>query len=262
MPFTKESMRNTGIEAKDETLNAESAADEERYVLRTRRDILPHLVTLSKSRAPIRLVVQQLGVSITSSLIALNPEFEELVFDASALPGVERLNGIAGLSAEVQMDTVWYRFEAGHVTVVQGYPRPAFRARLPDKILRIQRRDSIRYPVPGVNPPVCDIPASNADAKALRLPAIDISNSGISLRIDDSRLSLARDTVLEGCMLHLPEIGAIACGLVVKYLSPLGEGDMRRIGCRFTDIHALSLNHLTQYVLRIERAWQESRNQA
>ena len=158
------------------------------------------------------------------------------------------------------MDAVWFRFEAGHVTVVHGYGRPAFRARLPDKILRIQRRDSIRYPVPGLNPPVCEFRLGGADDKVLRLPAIDISNSGIALRVEDPRLRLANDTTLEGCMLHLQDIGAIACDLVVKYLSPFGEGDRRRMGCHFTNMQVTSLDHLTRYVLRLERALQESRN--
>ncbi len=243
-------------------MNVDSLHEDERYVLRTRRDILPHFVALSKSRAPIQLVVRQLGASMTSNLIALDPAFEELVFDGSALPGVERLDGSAGLSAEIHLDDVWYRFEAGHVTVVQGYGRPAFRARIPDKLLRMQRRDSIRYPVPGVNPPVCEIRLGKGDDGVLRLPAIDLSDSGISLRIDDAQVNLAVDTTLEGCMLHLPDIGAIACGLAVKYLSPFAGGDRRRMGCRFTNVQAVSLDHLTRYVLRLERAWLESRNQA
>lgn len=255
-------MQNRVLESLSQTPGAEPQGGDERYVLRMRRDIMPVFVALAKWPVQIKVLVQQLGVSIETRLIALHPEFEELVFDASALPGAERLDGSAGLSAETQMDAVWFRFDAGHVGVVHGYPVPAFRARIPDTIARVQRRDSIRYPVPGINPPVCELPGEDPGENAQRLRAIDISNSGIALRLDDSRVNIKAGSTLEGCLLHLPDIGAIATDLRVMYLAPLGQGDQRRIGCRFTNMRATSLDHLRRYVGRLERERLAARGEA
>lgn len=227
----------------------------ERYVLRTRRDVLPVFTALAKWPIPITTRLTQLGASFTSRLIAVNPSFEELVFDATGLAGVERLDGSEGLIGETQMDAVWFRFEAEHVEAVRGYMQPAFRARLPRLLARMQRRDSIRYPVLAMNPPVCDLPM---DDTSCSLRAIDISLSGIALHVEDSRAVFTPGTVIANCLLHLPDIGAIHTDIGISYLSPFGEGDRRRMGCRFTNIGPASLGHLRRYVLRLERARMES----
>lgn len=246
-------MQKSVFESLARTPGADPQGGDERYVLRMRRDIMPVFVALQKWPVQVKLRVHQLGVSFNTRLIALHPEFEELVFDASELPGVQRLDGSAGLSAEAQMDSVWFRFDAGHVGVVHGYPVPAFRARIPDTIARVQRRDSIRYPVPGMNPPVCELGNEGREQSVQRLRAIDISSSGIALLADDARMTITAGSILEGCMLHLPDIGAIATDLRVMYVAPFGDGDKRRMGCRFTNILATSLEHLRRYVGRLER---------
>lgn len=223
---------------------------EERYVLRNRRDVLPVFAALAKWPIPITMRLSQLGASFSSRLIAVNPAFEELVFDASGLAGVERLDGSEGLIAEAQMDAVWFHFEAEHAEAVRGYVQPAFRARLPKVLTRLQRRDSIRYPVPAFNPPVCDVLGGNNPS---HLRAIDISLSGIALRVEDARANYEKGCTLSNCLLHLPDIGSISTDLHVAYLSPFGEGDVRRIGCRYTNLRATSLVHLQRYVARLER---------
>ncbi|MFM9968866.1 MAG: flagellar brake protein [Burkholderiales bacterium] len=228
----------------------EAGNGEERYVLRTRRDVLPVFSALAKWPIPISTRLIQLGTAHVSRLIAVNPAFEELVFDATGLPGVERLDGSEGLVGEAQMDAVWFRFEADHVEAVRGYVQPAFRARLPKILSRMQRRDSIRYPVPAMNPPVCDFRLGES---SVRLRSIDISLSGIALLVEDSKANLSLQTTLADCLLHLPGIGAISTDLFVAYLAPFGESDQRRLGCRFSNVKATSLSHLHRYVQRLER---------
>ena len=252
-------MQSLAVESIAQSLRVEPETGEERYVLRTRRDVLPVFLALAKWPIPVKVHVPQLGATITTRLIAVNPAFEELVFDASDLSGAERLDGSAGLSAVAQMDAVWFQFEAEHAVAVRGLARPAFRARLPATLARMQRRDSIRYPVPAFNPPVCDIRGGGAGEGPVRLRAIDISYSGIALLLNDPRLNIGSGSTLAGCMLHLPDIGAIAMDLHAAYLSPYGEGDQRRLGGRFTNVRATSLDHLHRYVARLERARLEAR---
>ncbi len=91
---------------------------EERYILRSRLDVLPVLQSLAKWPIPVRLQLNQLSAFFSSRLIVVTPAFEEMVFDASGLDGAERLDGSAGLVAEAQMDAVWFRFEAEHAVSV------------------------------------------------------------------------------------------------------------------------------------------------
>lgn len=229
-------------------LNPETG--EERYELRTRRDVLAVFSVLAKWPIPVTANITQLGVSLATRLVAVTPSFEELVFDATGLAEVERLDGSAGLVASAQVDAVWFRFEAEHVVAVRGYAHPAFRARLPSVILRMQRRNSIRYPVPALNPPVCDVLLGEAPS---RLRVIDISLSGIALALEDPRAKLEPGTRLDKCLLQLPDIGAIQTDLVVVHQHATGDHGGRRIGCRFSDIHLASLSHLQRYISQLER---------
>ncbi len=111
----------------------------------------------------------------------------------------------------------------------------------------------MRYPVPGMNPPVCDFRAGDARNEPLHLRAIDISSSGIALLLDDPRQMVAAGMVFPDAMLQFPDIGAIATDLTVMYVAPYGEGDARRLGVRFTNMKASALNHLQRYVQRLER---------
>jgi c-di-GMP-binding flagellar brake protein YcgR len=230
--------------------HANPETGEERYELRTRRDVLSVLSGLAKWPLPVTTSITQLGVSLTTRLIAVNPSFEELVFDAAGLADAERLDGSAGLVASAQVDAVWFRFEAENVVAVRGYAQPAFRARLPSTILRLQRRNSIRYPVPALNPPVCDVLLNEMPS---RLRVIDISLSGVALAIEGPGAKPEPGTRLEKCLLQLPEIGAIQTDLVVVHQHATGNHGGRRIGCRFSDIHLASLSHLQRYISQLER---------
>lgn len=223
----------------------------ERYVLSARRDVLPVMHALANGPVPLELTVEQLNATIDSRLLKVTPAFEELVFDATALGGLERLDGSAGVRAKAQLDTVWYSFEATFAEVAPGRGRPALRARLPDQVKRMQRRDSIRYPVPSMNPPVCDVKGKNEWEEVEHLRSLDISLSGISLLLKTKHSTFQRDEHIAGCTLHLPDIGAIQTDLIVAHVSVYGEE--RRMGCRFTNMLATSLAHLRRYVMRLER---------
>lgn len=231
----------------------ESTEGMERYVLSARRDVLPVMQALANSPVPLELTVEQLDATIGSTLLRVTPAFEELVFDATGLGGLERLDGSAGVRAKAQLDTVWYSFDAAFAEAAPGRGRPALRARLPDQVKRMQRRDSIRYPVPSINPPVCDVRGKNEWEEVEHLRSLDISLSGISLLLKPGHSTYQRDERIGGCTLHLPDIGALQTDLIVAHVSPLGGGDERRMGCRFSNMLATSLAHLRRYVMRLER---------
>lgn len=221
------------------------------YEVNSRPDVVAIFSALVDSPIPITMRFSQTDETLTCLLVAVNPSFEELVFDASGFAQVvAQLNGSGGLAATVQINAVWFSFEALNAVAAHGYPHPAFRARMPSTISRMQRRESIRYPVPAFNSPVCDVPMKEG---ALRLRVVDISLSGIALATEGSIAGVPIGSEFENCVLHLPEIGAIHSGLVVAYQFSSGKASERRMGCRFSNMLASSLSHLQRYIRRLER---------
>lgn len=236
----------------------EPEEDQEKYLVRKRRDVVLYFRDLAKRPVPIKIEVEQLNVSIEARVLSVKPEYEELVFDASSLPGFERLDGSAGITAEAQVDAVWFRFRADNAEVWRGAGQPAFRARIPQYIARVQRRHSIRYPVPEVNPPVCYVPAIGNAPPLPPLRLMDISLSGAGILLGEMRSPIEQGEVLRDCVLELPGIGGIRTDLVVMYVVDATRGGPRRMGCRFSSLLATSLKHLVNYVIRLERARLES----
>ena len=230
----------------------EMETDQEKYLVRDRRDVLLYFGDLAKRAAPLTVEVEQLNVSFASRLLSVKPEFEELVFDAAALAGVEQLNGSAGITVEVHLDAVWFRFQAGHAEVWRGARQPALRARLPQTISRLQRRHSIRYPVPDINPPVCYVPAEGDAPRLPPLRLMDISVSGAGILLREARSPVKEGDVLHDCVLQLPEIGGIRTDLIVMYVSGASDGGPRHMRCRYSNLLATSLAQLMHYVERLE----------
>lgn len=231
-------------------MSLDPASQNGRYEVSSRRAVIDIFSTLVKSPIPITMTIAQIGETHTSFLIAFEPSFEELVFDASGIAQVAQLDGSGGLVATVQINAVWFRFDAPHVVAARGYDQPAFRARLPTTLLRTQRRNSMRYPVSLRNPPVCDVPTKDG---AFRLRVIDISLSGVALAIEGSAANYPLGALFEKCLLHLPDMGAIECDLAVAYLHTDVKASDRRIGCRFSNMLASSLTHLQRYIAYLER---------
>lgn len=223
---------------------------EGRYELRSRADVIDVFSALVKSPIPISLTIAQSGESVSCFLIAMDPAFEELVFEAGGVAEVAKLDGSGGLVAKVQINAVWFTFEALNVVMARGYEQPAFRACMPTILQRTQRRESARYPVPGVNPPVCDV---TTPERSFRLRVLDISLSGIALGIDSPIADYPLGAKLEKCLLQFPEVGAIETDLVVAYRNGEGTAGEHRIGCRFTNMLASSLTHLQRYIGQLER---------
>jgi c-di-GMP-binding flagellar brake protein YcgR len=226
------------------------AQTEGRYELRTRHEVVAVFSALVKSPIPITLTLAQSGETVSCFLIEMNPAFEELIFEAGNVVQVSWLDGSGGLVATVQINAIWFRFEALNVVAARGYDRPAFRARMPSTLSRTQRRDSARYPVPALNPPVCDVTTVEG---SFRLRVLDISLSGIALAIDSRIADYPIGERLEKCLLQLPEMGAIQTDLVVAYRQGDGDAAGHRIGCRFSNMLASSLMHLQRYVGHLQR---------
>ena len=84
---------------------------------------------------------------------------------------------------------------------------------------------------------------------------MDISFGGVCLILEHRRTVVVPGTVLTGCKLELPQLGAVDSDLEVAYVDEISpESGWRRLGCRFSGLSLPALERVRDYVTRLERA--------
>jgi flagellar brake protein len=230
-----------------------NATENERYLVRKGVDMLALLRALTR-HLPLTLYFGEADDVLHAELLGVNPAYEELVFspgsDAAAL---DRLISAGSFGVETALESIRILFIASHAELTQYKGHKAFRARIPDVLARMQRRESLRVATPQDKPSFCLVRV-DADHE-LRLNVEDISIRGLGLSSATAAAAIAAGKTFHDCSLELPAIGLMRCVLNIVYVRE-GEAGRpgQRLGCRFVDLPALSREQVRSYVERLERA--------
>ena len=225
--------------------------DDDRFRIHSRMEIVGILRAVGTHR---ELVTVQFGGAadfVVSAVLAVNPDFEEVVLDYGAdEAAMQRLLKAERLRITTQLDHVRIYFQGDVAEAVRFEDGVAFRIRLPESILRFQRRDSYRLKVPLGRPLLCDVPANDSGSERIALRVRDISVAGVGLIDYPKHFRVAVGMVWPGCRIQLPELGALTADLEVMHAS---DGDARRCGCRFRNLPFPMQNLIQRYITRVER---------
>jgi flagellar brake protein len=228
----------------------DQVGDDDRFRIYSRMEIVGLLRAVAAHR---EIVSVQFGGGqdfVVSAVLAVNPEFEEVVLDYGAdEAAMQRLLRAERLRISTQLDHVRMSFAADGAGAVSYEGGPAFRVRLPDSLLRFQRRDCYRLKVPLGRPLLCEVPTTAAGAP-LALKVRDISVAGIGFTDYPASFLVAIGQLLEGCRINLPELGALVADLEVMHAT---QGEARRCGCRFRNLPLPMANLIQRYITRVER---------
>lgn len=241
-----------------------SAPENERHMVRKGADMLALLRALAARRTPVRLSFGRSDAVLATELIGINPAFEELLFAPGRDPAArEQLLAAGSFGVEASLDAVRILFIASHAEITRFKGEDALRARIPDTLARMQRRESVRVAMPGNKPAFCTLsgraparkPGKGADAGGLQLRVLDLSIGGLGLGLPAPDSAIAPGKTLPDCRLELPGIGAVRCTLQVVYAKELAAGGSeQRLGCHFVDLPALTREQIRTTVARLERA--------
>lgn len=226
--------------------------DDERYRVVSRMEIVALLRAIGGHR---ELVTVQFGGAagdfVVSAVLGVNPEFEEVVLDYGAdEAAMQRLLRSDRLRISTQLDHIRIHFQADVAEAVSFEGGRAFRIRVPESLMRLQRRDCYRLKIPLGRPLLCEIPAHEANPKALALRVRDISVAGIGLCEYPKDMRVAVGMVWSGCRINLPGLGQLVADVEVMHAT---EGDARRCGCRFLNLPFAMSNLIQRYITRVER---------
>lgn len=195
-----------------------------------------------------------------TTLLAVQPDKERLVFDCSGSAETNRrfLNSqhsqFVGHPGGIPV-----QFSCGPASEITYEGSTAFAVALPQKLVRLQRRENFRVETPRLKPLVFfgRLPSG----ELLKLPSHDISVSGIGLNAESLPEGLASEQVLEKCHFQLPgdpnELFVKATVRRIQERETRSGSRYWQIGLEFNQLSTGDENRIQRYIDRIERERRE-----
>ena len=246
--------RETGPQPQFELLQAD---DYSKYLLHSKKEIQFILRAMRDKGSLVTVYFNQGRDFLLTSLIEVGES--GMLLDAGSNAEMnrkalesDRLNFIA------THDKVKIQFTVPGLKRVEHEGREAFRARLPEEMLRLQRREFYRLTAPVAHPLRCTIPVKLADGtrSTIETTVLDISGGGLAVMAPPEGVEFETDHLFENCRIELPDVGTLTATLRVRSLfefSGRSGARLKRAGCQFIDLPGPMLTAIQRYIIRVER---------
>jgi c-di-GMP-binding flagellar brake protein YcgR len=231
-----------------------ASADLAPFTVYSRVEIVALLESLGRAGALATAYFDGNSGFAVTMLLAVNPEFEEVVFDNPSDAATQRrLLEAEQLTVVAFIENIKLQFEAGRAEPTTYEGKPAFRVRLPDEVLRLQRRESFRVRTPVGKPAHCLVPYGEGGRQYEKLRLLDISVGGVAVVTYPQKFDLVAGTRIDDCFLDLPGVGSVGVSINVRHLAPLPKDDKARaVGCEFVAVAPLSRTLIQRYVNKLD----------
>jgi len=227
----------------------EDAANQEFQVV-SRREIIAILREVIERRLLVTLNFGPADGYIVTNLLHLNPDFEELVFDPAQDATINRsIETAQRLTFVTFVDQIKTQFSTQRAEATRFENQPALRTRLPQSVLRLQRRNFFRVTAPKGAPLACQVPMPDGELKRFVLD--DLSVGGVAMLAGPGFEQFSAGTVFENCRIELPEHGIITTTIELRNQGT--AGDRVRYGCRFLHLAGTVESLLQRYISQLER---------
>lgn len=135
--------------------------------------------------------------------------------------------------------------------------RSAFLARLPDNLLRLQRRQYYRLELPVTKPLICQIPitAKSGRHEVIEVSVIDISVGGMDVELPIEDRHFEKGKVFNDCTIELPDVGTVNVSFRVCNLYEIEKANGARAkhsGCIFVNLRGNLHNLIQRYILKAD----------
>jgi len=222
------------------------------YAVRFRREIESILTGLVKARSVLRIEDSARRNALLSTLLGFDSNAAYIEGKSDNPIEKDLLSGRGG-QLSVFCEGVEVRWKIGSAQRAQYDGVEALRIPIPESLYRIQRRQCFRMRVGQSTPSVCRI--RNEAGEELLGVVLDISLSGVGLRMDFPEAPFPIGTRLNQVRLNLPELGEHAIELIVRNAAAmrLKSGTVvTRIGCEFNRLPRDMERVLQTYLFKLE----------
>lgn len=233
------------------------------FTVHSRTEILFLLRAIQQRKLLVNLDLPGSRQIVVTSVIAVNANNNTVILDVARGDALNK-ELLSGKGAEfiTQLDGVSISFATGQVTLCDYEKLPALRIALPKSLIRLQRREHFRVPLPIARPVKCIVPAFSADdPDPIHAHIVDIGCGGVAIAESGGRLGTESGRILKNCRLLLPDTEVIVTSLEVRNSAQirLQNGAFQtRLGCKFIDLPNDMAATLQRFVMNVERARRNS----
>jgi c-di-GMP-binding flagellar brake protein YcgR len=228
------------------------APDLERYWTYSKFEIDALVTRLRDDRVPMTVYWGRDGAFAVTQIMKVDAVRNEIHFDLpnqpqqqSQLLDADELVGVAFA------DHIKIQFTVGAPRRSSSGGFPTFQTSLPERVLRLQRREYYRVRTPETLSASCLVPYSGDNAQFESLRVLDLSVGGMAMLAYPQHFDPGDPTVIYACYLDLPGVGTVTVRMRVAHVDTSADGQTRRCGCEFVDLSPQARMMLQRYVQRI-----------
>jgi c-di-GMP-binding flagellar brake protein YcgR len=245
------------------TVSVQAAAEDHdtlraRCTVHSRSEILHLLRAIERRKLLINLDLPGSRQIVVTSLIAINEAGNALYLDIAQGDALNH-ELLSGNDAEfiTQLEGVSISFPVGAVGFGEHDKQPVLRIAIPPALIRLQRREHFRVPLPLDRPVKCLVKPIDDDPEPVTAHIVDIGCGGVALAERSGRLGNETGRLLPDCRLLLPDHDPLVATLEVRNSAQVRQKSgafQTRLGCRFVELPGEMATQLQRFVMNVERA--------
>lgn len=235
--------------------------EEEQYLVQNLKEITQILTDMSKKKSMLKVSFNHGMDECLTTIIEVDAQHHAVYLDIGL---DEAFNSTLLASHHVVFskdDGVRIKWASAHITLVALKDGKAIKIALPQKLMRLQRRESFRLATPIINPVSCKIPVvdktNSGEDEILELTLVDVSLGGIGA-ITPSPLDpvFVIGASFDKCKISFPDVGETSLTLQVRNITPIIMKDgvtKNRIGFQFIEPSRGNEGLINRYTYNLER---------
>lgn len=223
------------------------------YIITFRREIIFYLRQLINDSVQITIVFNHGKDSLLTMLLDLDEESDTLIFDWG---GSEETNQKLLLSEKnnfvARPHGVRNQFVTGHVKQVTYQGRKAFAVKMPEKYLRLQRREFFRLTLPLTQRPICMLRAP--DGREMKTEVVDIGLGGVGVEVA-SLLFPCELRMVFPATIEIKDQTVLRMDVRICYVGAVERGAHKaiRLGCTFEKVTPGQENEMQKFITQVQR---------
>lgn len=235
------------------TLNYEENI--ESFASTFRSEIVFDLRQLIDDGVRINVLFDEGRETLLTVLLAVDEENDAVIFDWGGSESANRrlleskrnffVANPHGVRNQFVTSRVWE-------TTYEG--RPAFATPIPEKFVRLQRREFFRLTLPVTQRRPCRF-TSGEEGTQWEMAVVDICLGGVGLETHLPKLPFERGQIIAGAVVDLDKFGLIEADLEIRYIDTVvhGRKQVTRLGCRFVNLGRVQEHQVQRFVTQVQR---------